>query len=90
MKRQFDDEERKFTKRNLKKRKEELKDLLEALEMKKLLVNQVTPYNRRMEDKRNQIDLQLIKSKIEELKFNIQTTQKQLKGGINVKTPTGV
>ena len=90
MKRQYDKKEKEITERNLLRRKEELKDLFETIEMRKLLTNIIIPYNRRMEDKRNDQELKIWQEKMEETQNIINITEKQLKEGIEIKKPIGV
>jgi len=90
MNRQLTKQEKQRTSKVVNKQKEHLANLKEALEMKRLLVEKIIPYNRRMENKRNNEELEILKEDIKQTEFAIENAEKQIKDGVEVKIPRGV
>jgi len=95
MKRQLDREERGLTERNLKKREEEIEEMKEQFEMttesiifdqvKRDYNDKVRPFQRKVEDKRNEDQLKSMTNGIRETENVIEVTKKQLKEGVDEK-----
>jgi hypothetical protein len=90
MKRQLTKQEKEMTNKVIIKQEETLKDLKEALEMKKILVDKILPYNRRMEDKHNNQELDILQEKIKETRWAIDSAKEQLLHGVESKKVAGV
>jgi len=90
MKRKFNDSERIATEKNVKHNESLIKDIQEALSMKKLIVEKLTPYNRRIEDKQAKDEIESMNLKIETLKKTNEIAKNQLKYGVEMRTPPGV
>lgn len=94
-KRQLNREERALTQRNLKKTKEEQSIVQEELTMQELLYDftlkkrefedKIRPFQRKMELKQNEANLNMLKSKLKEMDFAVEVSEKQLKEGVDKK-----
>ncbi|MEK6882678.1 MAG: hypothetical protein AABY22_23855 [Nanoarchaeota archaeon] len=85
VKRMFDNEEMTVTKKNVKNQEKELIKLKKARDIRSIIRDVITPYNREIEDENVKNIIDQLEEKIKQTEYSITETNKQIKFGVEQK-----